>query len=102
MSEERKRAFWPWVVAPLIGLPLLYIASFGPACWTVTAGKIADRPIARAYRPIVSSVHKHKTLRSAFEWYAGLFPDHHYLTIERLIDAAGLTPMHSGSHPINF
>jgi hypothetical protein len=34
MGEERKKAgFWPWVVALLIGLPLLYVASFGPACW---------------------------------------------------------------------
>jgi hypothetical protein len=32
MSEERK-PLWPWIVALLIGLPVLYMASFGPACW---------------------------------------------------------------------
>lgn len=31
MSEERK-PLWPWIVALLIGLPVLYVASFGPAC----------------------------------------------------------------------
>src|SRR5262245_19380213 len=36
MGEERKKAgFWPRVVALLIGLPVLYVASFGPACWDV-------------------------------------------------------------------
>ena len=33
MSEERKKSVWPWIVALLIGLPVLYVASFGPACW---------------------------------------------------------------------
>jgi hypothetical protein len=30
MSDKRK-ALWPWIVALLIGLPVLYVASFGPA-----------------------------------------------------------------------
>ena len=34
MSEARKKAgVWPWIVALLIGLPGLYVVSFGPACW---------------------------------------------------------------------
>ncbi len=36
MSDDR-RPLWPWIVALLIGLPVLYVASFGPACW------LADR-----------------------------------------------------------
>jgi hypothetical protein len=32
MSDER-RPLWPWIVALLLGLPVLYVASFGPACW---------------------------------------------------------------------
>jgi hypothetical protein len=32
MNDERKPV-WPWNVALLIGLPVLYVASFGPACW---------------------------------------------------------------------
>src|SRR5262249_59566050 len=32
MSDERS-PLWPWIVALLIGLPVLYVASFGPACW---------------------------------------------------------------------
>ncbi len=32
MSEERK-PLWPWIVAFLIGLPVLYVLSVGPAAW---------------------------------------------------------------------
>jgi hypothetical protein len=31
--NDRKRPLWPLVTAALIGLPVLYVASFGPACW---------------------------------------------------------------------
>lgn len=33
MSDERKKAVvWPWIAALLIGLPVLYVGSFGPTC----------------------------------------------------------------------
>jgi hypothetical protein len=32
MSDER-RPVCPWILSLLIGLPVLYVASFGPACW---------------------------------------------------------------------
>lgn len=35
MIEERK-PYWPWIAALLIGLPVVYVASFGPACWIVS------------------------------------------------------------------
>lgn len=41
MSEERKTHVWLWIAALLIGLPVLYVASFGPACFLV------DRQILR-------------------------------------------------------
>ena len=30
MSDEQKRPLWPWIVAILIGLSLLYVLSSGP------------------------------------------------------------------------
>ena len=33
MSDDRKKPIWPWITALLIGLPVLYVALFGPACW---------------------------------------------------------------------
>jgi hypothetical protein len=37
MDDDRKKPLWPWIAALLIGLPVLYVASFGPACWLTSA-----------------------------------------------------------------
>jgi len=41
MSEERKKAVWPWTAVLLIALPVLYVASFGPACWLASKTGVA-------------------------------------------------------------
>src|SRR5262245_34290699 len=52
MSKERK-PLWPWIVILLIGLPVLYVASFGPVCWLAerhlipTSSVEVCRPLAR-------------------------------------------------------
>jgi hypothetical protein len=33
MNSERNKSLWPWIIALLIALPVVYVASFGPACW---------------------------------------------------------------------
>jgi hypothetical protein len=79
MSEDRKQPLWPWIVALLIGLPVLYVASFGPACWI--GSRDATQPWASL---IVISVYEWPlpdlaTLAPcdsgvrALLWYAGLF-----------------------------
>jgi hypothetical protein len=51
MSDERKSRLRRWITIPLIGIPLLYVASFGPACWF---GDRSERVllVSRAYFPI--------------------------------------------------
>ena len=53
MSEERKKPLWPWIVALLIGLPVLYVASFGPACWISSRAKLTGKWVITPYRPII-------------------------------------------------
>jgi hypothetical protein len=36
MRDERGTSVWPWFAALITGFPLLYVASFGPACWCHT------------------------------------------------------------------
>ena len=37
MIKGRTKPGWSfWLIVALIGLPLLYAASFGPACWVVS------------------------------------------------------------------
>ena len=51
MTDERK-PLWPWVVALLIGLPVLYAASFGPACWISSRVPSLTAPVESAYAPL--------------------------------------------------
>jgi hypothetical protein len=41
MNDDRKKPILPWIVALLIGLPVMYVASFGPACWRTS--HVADQ-----------------------------------------------------------
>jgi hypothetical protein len=46
MSEQRKKSsIWPSVVALLIGLPVLYVASFGPMCWLTARDRLDTSPV---------------------------------------------------------
>ena len=45
---------WAWIVAVLLGMPVLYVASFGPACWLDWRTSLVGRELTSiAYRPIL-------------------------------------------------
>ena len=67
MSDERK-PLWPWIVALLIGLPVLYVASFGPACWVVTGGGLRTEWTLRLYRPLIRNAHRSPIRQYALLW----------------------------------
>ena len=37
---EKQKSLWPRIIATLIGVPLLYVASFGPACWWLSRRRL--------------------------------------------------------------
>jgi len=76
MSEERKRPVWPWVAFLLIGLPVLYVASFGPACWAMDCTRQGHRVVAAVYRPLLwLAVSGPSALSIAIFRYARLYAD---------------------------
>jgi hypothetical protein len=73
MSDDRKTLLWPWIVALLIGLPLLYVVSFGPACWLVSRDALPRLRTARLYRPLVRIVITDTLpVSGILRWYSGL------------------------------
>jgi hypothetical protein len=52
MSDDQQRPLWPWIVVLLIGFSVVYVVSFGRACWLVAREKIPFAPTAAVYRPI--------------------------------------------------
>jgi hypothetical protein len=74
MSEERKKATWPWIVALLIGPLVLYVLTFGPACWLCKCEVIGVRAVWLAYRPVVwTARHGPQPIRSLFYKYEAIF-----------------------------
>lgn len=79
MSQERKKAgVWPWILAMLIGLPVLYVASFGPVCWLRARYEEKNSWDARwgladvIYRPVLAAWWYGKTSAEMIEWYANV------------------------------
>jgi hypothetical protein len=72
--EQRKRHGWPfWLAVALIGLPVLYVASFGPACWVASHTNAGAAWLPVCYRPIVSGLSiKPTRLSAVIEWYSCL------------------------------
>jgi len=68
-------AFWATVaVVVFTALPLLYVASFGPACWLVRRGTIPSIVVARIFRPIIdisTSTSCPEGIRHAIGRYSG-------------------------------
>jgi hypothetical protein len=71
MSDDRKTPLWPWLVALLIGLPVLYIASIGPACWICAHTDSGKHVVGTIYSPMIALFwHDSSSLRRVVRWYA--------------------------------
>lgn len=56
MSDDRNISHLPhWIAAMLIGLPVLYVASVGPACWLVDR-EMLPMETAVIYEPVLQNV----------------------------------------------
>ena len=73
MSDDRKKPLWPWIVALLIGLPVLYVASFGPACWICQSGEdhreVGHHSLSADYLAVEK---RPATVGDSVVWYASL------------------------------
>jgi hypothetical protein len=65
----RSRRFW--IVGAL--LPVLYVASFGPACWISSRAKYGNLTVLPAvYLPLLEVMWSDMRIFGAFHWYADL------------------------------
>jgi hypothetical protein len=74
MSEERKPIVWPWIAGAVL-LPVLYVASFGPACWLASSQAWMPRKaVATCYQPLIRSCANGPNLLSeAVNWWTHRF-----------------------------
>lgn len=67
-----RRPHWPVVAVVLIGLPVLYVASFGPACWlwSLSSGRLSPE-LPTVYAPFGTVIYRGPEAASdALCWYA--------------------------------
>ena len=68
---NRRERWAKWTAVSAIGLPVLYAASFGPACWLCCSGYVNSKAIVRAYDPVFRLYHTdQKMIRHAIIWYS--------------------------------
>ncbi len=72
MIDRKKPGVAFWATVLLVGLPLLYVASFGPACWTVSRADAGASTLPFVYKPLTWSMSKSNGIKSALGWYAQL------------------------------
>ena len=41
-----------WTIIAVVLIPILYVVSFGPACWLCNYGRLEARPVWLGYRPV--------------------------------------------------
>lgn len=97
MSVKSRRR-WTLLTIVVIGLPVFYVASFGPACSAVERGWIAPGPISRVYRPLLTwhercydDIQNSQLKLRMADGYLSLWTSER-LTFNRVVFAAGYSP----------
>ena len=65
---RRSRRFW--IIAVML-MPVLYVASFGPACWLAERHMLPRKHVAMIYEPLVErGIQNRSTFEKSLLWYA--------------------------------
>jgi hypothetical protein len=98
MRDDRNKPVWPWIVVLLIGLPMLYVVSFGPACWIADSGFIDFLRIRPFYRPLRRHIwHCPTPIVRTLCWWGNLGCESPLVAETHLIDievSSGLSARH--------
>ena len=70
---NRRERWAKWTLALVVGLPIFYVASFGPACWLADHELLPFDPVESAFSPIVKlAMDEPDLFRPAILWYASI------------------------------
>lgn len=77
--DKKRTSAWVWIVVVIIGGPLFYLASFGPACWVAGNTGVGANVVRVCYLPFFKRVVPSGALNEppdsvaeAIRWYAAL------------------------------
>jgi hypothetical protein len=67
---NRRERWAKRTLAAVVGLPVLYVASFGPACWFTSRTHIGIFTLPTVYRPILSVMSDRSNVTKLLRWYS--------------------------------
>jgi len=70
MGETQKRHGWKFWATLVLVVILLYVASFGPACWISSRTNVGASAVPIIYRPVTWAMSRDKRIASVFIRYA--------------------------------
>jgi hypothetical protein len=70
-----RRELWAkWTLAMVISLPILYVGSFGPACWLTSHHNSCSGFVSHIYWPFFEIIfHRNYAIRKPILWYCCLY-----------------------------
>src|SRR5262249_17764059 len=71
--NRRERWAKRTLAAAIIGVPVLYVATFGPACWITSQLQYGNYAVSAFYKPLVGICWKGLDPFGALRWYARIF-----------------------------
>ena len=73
---NRRERWAKWTLASVVGLPALYVLSFGPTCWAYSRHRDTWKTTEFIYAPLLWLwVYHDGIFPDAIEWYANLGSD---------------------------
>lgn len=71
---NRRERWAKWTLAAVLNLPVLYVASFGPACWVSSRSGTGGSVVSSAYQPILRlAFHSPGVIGTGILRYAQIF-----------------------------
>jgi hypothetical protein len=71
MTDRKKPGLAFWATVVVVGLPLLYVLSFGPACWITSRCSLPGDWLFVVYAPMIWPLNNGPTfLFDAISWYS--------------------------------
>jgi hypothetical protein len=76
MTDRKKPGWAFWAAVVLVALPVLYVLSFGPACWISSRLGHGGGLLPTIYRPLVATMRigeeaKERQICAAYSWMVG-------------------------------
>jgi hypothetical protein len=78
MASDRSRSLWPWIVATVVAVPVLYVLSIGPVLLLVSTlpnPEAGIEVVGPAFEPLGMLAEHSHPFWVAIRWYVNLWVD---------------------------